>query len=632
MSSPTHILQKYWKHSEFRNSQEKIINAVLTTKDVIAFLPTGGGKSICFQIPALLNDGICIVVSPLVALMQDQVSNLQEKGIKAMALSASLSQDEIVTMFDNLKYGKYKFLYLSPERLSSEFIQEKIQQVPVGLIAVDEAHCISEWGHDFRPSYRNISVLRTLHPSAPVIALTASATSEVLKDISQNLTLKNELLFKESLQRESLSYQIYQTEDTHFALQQLIQKNNGSAIIYTSSRKATKNISDFLNLKGYKCSYYHGGLSVNEKKESYFNWLSEKTPIMVATNAFGMGIDKDNVSTIVHTNLPYSLENYMQEAGRAGRNGAQATSSIIYNNAIEFNFKNRFEKSLISIEFITDVYIKLNQHFQISIGEKSTEKRAFNFQLFCERYKLPKLKTHNAVQQLNNQSIIRVGDNFNQKSLVTFCASHKETLAYCEKNQHFGELIKLILRNYGGAFGASKKIDEYLLGQKLQLGYSQIINSLNSISNDGILTYDQAILTSFIDFLVPRDDKRTINSIAQNIKRFQKVKIDKAKAVLKYIHNTKQCRSNLLLSYFDEYNTETCGICDICLSDVSSNLNHSSISENILELLQKHHQLSSREIVSLLTMDKNNVLTVLQLLLDSDKITITSQHKFQLKK
>ncbi len=631
MSSPLHILKKYWNHSAFRNSQEKIINAVLSSKDVIAFLPTGGGKSICFQIPALLKDGVCIVISPLVALMQDQVSNLLDKGIKAVALSSSLSQDEIVTIFDNLLYGNYKFLYMSPERLSSDFVQEKIAQLSLNLIAIDEAHCISEWGHDFRPSYRNISALRELHPNTPTIALTASATTEVLKDIASNLVLKDAVLVKESLQRNNLGYHIYKAEDAHFAIQQILSKKNTPAIVYTSSRKATKNLSDFLNFKGYKSGFYHGGLSFNEKKEAYFNWLSEKTPIIVATNAFGMGIDKNNVSTIIHTNLPYSLENYMQEAGRAGRNGEEATSSIIYNNAIEFDFKNRFEKGLTSIDFITEVYVKLNQYFQLSIGEKSQESRSFNFQSFCEKYQLSKLKTYNAIQQLNNQNILRIDENFNQKSIVTFCASHYETLEYCEKNKQLGELIKLILRSYGGVFDASKKIDEYLLARKLHITSTQVINYLQSVTNDGIIEYNQATSNSFIQFLVPRDDRRTINTIAKHIKRYQTVKVDKVKAVIKYVQNSKQCRSNLLLSYFDEYNTNNCGVCDICLSISSSESNHATISDCILDILKEHKQLTSREIVSLLNIDKNDIITVLQLLLDSDKITITSQHKFELR-
>ena len=632
MSTPLKILQKYWKHSEFRNSQEAIIQTVLSSKDVIAFLPTGGGKSLCFQIPALINEGICIVISPLVALMQDQVSSLLEKEIKAVALTSSLSRNEIVIIFDNLQFGNYKFLYLSPERLSSEFIQEKISQLNVNLLAIDEAHCISEWGHDFRPSYRNIQVLKQLHPTIPTIALTASATRVVLKDIEENLQLTDAITYKTSLKREKLAYKLYKTEDVRFALKQLLTKNKNPAIIYTSSRKATKNISLFLNSNGFKSTFYHGGLTANDKKEAYHNWLNEITPIMVATNAFGMGIDKDNVSTIIHTNLPYSIENYLQEAGRAGRNGVAAESVIIYNEAILFNFKNRFEQGQTSVDFIKDVYLKLNQHFQISYGEKPLIPFSFNFQEFCQKYELPKLKINNAIQQLHNQQIIQLDEHYHRKSQLTFTVSHKALMRYSDKNEQRGNLIKLLLRSYGGIFNDSKKIDEYQLAQKLGFNSSQIIKQLKGIEDDGFINYDSVTADSFIQFMVPREDHRTINSVANNIKRHQKIKLDKAKAVIKYMTNTKQCRSCLLLSYFNEYDTETCGICDLCLKTNADTQTVEGIASSILQLLDQDVKLTSREIVDQLDIEKSSVISTLQLLLDTNKIAITSQHKFELKK
>ncbi len=632
MSTPLKILQKYWKHSEFRNSQEAIIQTVLSSKDVIAFLPTGGGKSLCFQIPALINEGICIVISPLVALMQDQVSSLLDKDIKAVALTSSLSRNEIVTIFDNLQFGNYKFLYLSPERLSSEFIQEKISQLNVNLIAIDEAHCISEWGHDFRPSYRNIQVLRQLHPTIPTIALTASATTVVLKDIEDNLQLTNTITYKISLKREKLAYKLYNTEDVRFAIKQLLTKNKNPAIIYTSSRKATKNISSFLNSNGFKSTFYHGGLTANEKKEAYHNWLNEITPIMVATNAFGMGIDKDNVATIIHTNLPFSIENYLQEAGRAGRDGATAESVIIYNEAILFNFKNRFEQGQTSVDFIKDVYLKLNQYFQISYGEKPLVPFSFNFQEFCQKYDLPKLKINNAIQQLHNQQIIQLDEHYHRKSELTFTVSHNALMRYSDKNVQRGNLIKLLLRSYGGIFNDSKKIDEYQLAQKLGVNASRIIKQLKSIEDDGFIKYDSVTADSYIQFLVPREDHRTINSVANNIKRHQEIKLDKAKAVIKYMTNTKQCRSRLLLSYFNEYATETCGICDICLKTNADKKTAEGIASSILQLLKDGVKLTSREIVNQLNTEKSSVISTLQLLLDTNKIAITSQHKFELKK
>ena len=627
MSTPIEILQKYWNHNEFRNSQEAIIESVLASRDVIALLPTGGGKSICFQIPTLLNDGLCIVISPLIALMQDQVSGLLAKGIKAVALTSSLSRDEIIAIFDNLQFGNYKFLYLSPERLSSEFIQEKISQLHVDLIAVDEAHCISEWGHDFRPSYRNIHKIKELHPNASTIALTASATAKVVEDIDKNLELTNTAIFKESLKRTNLAYKLHKTEDVHFALKQLLAKHNEPTIIYTSSRKATKNTALFLKANGFKSTFYHGGLTSNEKKEAYNNWLHEKTPIMVATNAFGMGIDKENVTTIIHTNLPYSLENYMQESGRAGRNGMEATATLIYNEAIIFDFKNRFEKGQTSIDFITDVYLNLNQYFQVSLGEKPLESFSFNFQEFCEKYTLSKLRAYNALQQLNNQAIIVLDEHFNKKSEITFTASHNNVLNYCEQHPQLNTIIKLLLRSYGGIFDATKKIDEFQLAQKLGLTSSQIIGQLQQIEQDGFIAYKPITADSLLQFLVPRDDQRTINRVAKKIKEHQSIKLDKAKAVIKYVTNSKQCRSNLLLSYFNEYTTEKCGICDVCTTtEVTKNS-----STQILLILKERSQLTSREIVSILNLEKNDVINSLQLLLDTNKIAITSQHKFELK-
>ena len=300
MISALEILKEYWNHNAFREPQDQIINAVTENNNVIALLPTGGGKSICFQIPAMLKDGICIVISPLIALMQDQVDNLNNKGIKATTIPSGTSQDDLIVLFDNIRFGNYKFLYLSPERLQSTFIQEKIKQLNVNLIAVDEAHCISEWGHDFRPSYRNIKILKELKPAAPIIALTATATKEVIDDISKSLEIKNATIFKKSFYRDNLAYQVFSLEDKLGRLLQICTKTKAPIIIYVSSRNKTKEIATFLNANKFKASFYHGGLSAVNKKEAFDNWISEKTPIIVATNAFGMGIDKDNVKVVIH--------------------------------------------------------------------------------------------------------------------------------------------------------------------------------------------------------------------------------------------------------------------------------------------------------------------------------------------
>ena len=632
MISPVEILQKYWKHATFREPQEQIINKILEGNDVVALLPTGGGKSICYQVPSMMCEGVGIVISPLIALMQDQVLNLSTKGIKAIALTSSLSQDEVINAFDNLKYGNYKFLYLSPEKLQSEFIQSKISELNVNIIAIDEAHCISEWGHDFRPSYRNITILKELHPKTPTIALTASATSIVFKDIVENLNLQNALVFKKSLNRENLSYIIHKTDDIYYHVKLLVSKANSSVIIYANNRKATKNLSNFLNANGFKSGYYHGGLSANEKLEAYHNWLGEKTPVIVATSAFGMGIDKNNVSTIIHIDLPLSLEDYVQQSGRAGRNGEKSSSTILFNDSTILAYKNQFERAFVSIEFIKKIYSYLNQYFQVSRGEKPSERFQFNHHKFCEEYKLERHKTSNAINNLSLEEVISLDDNFNRKSTLKFNANHKQVIDYCNTNKNSSDLIKLVLRSYGGIFDSSQKIDEYILSKKLDTTVLKITSLLQKVETDGLIQYNPSTSDGFMQFLVPREDNYTINNIAKNIKQRAHIKLEKTQAVLKYMSNSKQCRSKLLMSYFNDYEVNVCGICDVCLESQkkSKNVNSKIILENILLLLKEHNQLTSREIVNYLNTDKNIVLDILQQLLEKNKIAINSQNKFEI--
>ena len=343
MATIHEVLHKYWNYTSFKGPQEEIISAVLSHKNVMALLPTGGGKSLCYQIPALIQDGVCLVVSPLIALMNDQVNSLKEKGIKAIAITSILRQEEVITAFDNLQYGNYKFLYLSPEKLQSELIQQKIKNLNINLIAIDEAHCISEWGHDFRPAYLKIPVIKELHPNTPIIGLTATATTRVLKDIIKNLNIPKTQLFKQSLVRKNLALNVINSDDYFYHIKKILNSSTLPSILYANSRKKVKEISDYLNKRNLKSTFYHGGLTNEEKQLSFSNWMQEKTLIMVATNAFGMGIDKENVQHIIHLDLPNSLENYMQEAGRAGRNENKAYSHIFVTDHTIFNLKNRIQ-------------------------------------------------------------------------------------------------------------------------------------------------------------------------------------------------------------------------------------------------------------------------------------------------
>ena len=626
-------LIKYWNHSSFRYPQEEIINTVLQEKNVFAQLPTGSGKSICFQIPALIIDGISIVISPLIALMQDQVKNLKEKGIKAVALSSSLKQNEIVELFDNLRYGGYKFLYLSPERLQSEFIQEKIKQLNVKIIVVDEAHCISEWGHDFRPAYRKIDILQKIHPKAITIALTASATKKVADDILYNLGLKNVIIFRKTLNRPELVYKTQNVEDINYAIKYYLSKKKGSpSIIYTSSRKATRTLSQYLNRNGHNSTYYHGGLSVDQKKEAYQDWLEEKAPVIVATNAFGMGIDKQNVATIIHANLPFSLENYLQESGRAGRNGKKSEAILLYNNTTIHQFERQFKKEIISIDFLKDVYKKLNQFYHIANGEKPLERFEFDINEFCNTYDLPYIETFTALNLLEKESIIALNQNFSKKSSLKFIGNQHQLFGYGKQNSNSDQLIKTLLRTYGGLFEQYTKIDELIISKKIGAPKDFIITQLKNLHKLKLIDYKVINSDYTLLFLVPREDNYTINNIAKNIKQRSKIKQQKFDAVLNYVNNNDQCRSKRLLSYFGDKNLENCGVCDVCQPKNNSNVksDYRTTSNLIIKLLKEKDKLTSRKIIEILSLDKNLVLTTLQLLLEKNKITLTSHNKFEL--
>ena len=630
MDSATDILHKLWNFNSFRGPQEQIINTVLNNKNTIAVLPTGGGKSLCYQIPALIKEGVCLVISPLIALMNDQVNSLREKGIKAVAITSALSQEDIINAFDNLLYGNYKFLYLSPEKLQSEIIQEKLKNLNINLIAIDEAHCISEWGHDFRPAYLKIPIIKEIHPDTPLIGLTATATSRVLNDIKNSLNIPDAKIFKQSLVRENLALKVINSDDYLYHIEQILNRTSLPSIIYTSSRKKTKEVSDYLNNKNFKSTFYHGGLSNLNKQLSFTNWMQEKAPVMVATNAFGMGIDKDNVQNIIHLDLPNSLENYMQEAGRAGRNENRAYSYIFATPHTIEKLKNQYFKGLVSVELAKKIYKDLNQYFQIGYGELSEHKYNFVLADFCSRYGYRLMQAYNTIKLFDREQILFIDDNFNKQSTFKFTASPNEILLYSERNR--SQLIKTILRSYGGVFEFNVNINETVLAKKINASLLSIKNELTEIMEDGLAQYNYRKNTSQIQFLVPREDSITIHKIAAHINQQNKRKFEKINAVINYVKNETNCRSRFLLSYFDEKNTKNCGICDICISINKKAESHiqDDLLKNILNLLSSQKALTSKEIISHFEVDSSIILSSLQLLLDSNKITITSQNKLEL--
>ena len=630
MSRPLETLKKYWKYDTFRPLQEDIIQSALDRKSSLVLLPTGGGKSICYQIPSLILEGTCIVISPLIALIEDQVSQLEKKGIKALALTSKLSKDETITAFDNLKYGSYKFLYLSPEKFDQPLIQDKIRELDVCLIAIDEAHCISEWGHDFRPSYLKLKTLLEIHPETPCMALTATATETVLEDISTQLGLQKPKLFKKSFNRTNLSYSVIRTENIEQKLLQIVNKLNEPSIIYTNSRKETKDIAEYLSAHDKSCSFYHGGMSVDAKSEAYEKWISEETPIMVATNAFGMGIDKPNVRAVIHTQIPSSLENYMQEAGRAGRDEKDAYALLLFNDSTIHNTQEKFDKNTPDFDFVTVVYNKLNQYFKIALGEQPENPLKFQLQEFCFTYNLKILPTFNALQILEREDIIYLDDNFKKRSTVKFEISNKVLLNYLQKEHDDNELIKLLLRNYGGIFDHETVIDEFKLSQKLKTSKQNVIEMLEHLDTRDYITYDYHNNAARIQFLKIREDKYTLSAISKNVRSQNLHKKKKLHEVVDFVGQDSNCRRNILLKYFGEVSKEDCGICDVCRKKQQKKIPNSEISAQILKLLS-YKDWSSQELVASLNFSDESILKSLQILLDKNKIELTLQNTYKIK-
>ena len=632
MEHPTQILERYWNFTHFKPLQEDIINSVMEGDDTFALLPTGGGKSICFQIPALAMEGICIVISPLVALMKDQVKGLQDKGIKAMALTSGIPFKELDTLLDNCIYGNYKFLYLSPERLQQELVQNRIKQMNVNLIAVDEAHCISQWGNDFRPSYKNINVLRELHPQINVIALTASARPKVVDDIILELDLLQPKIFKQSFARPNLAYMVFNEEDKQYQIDKILKKNQQSSIIYVRTRKYAIDISNYLENKGFTSTYYHGGISNEEKDIRLQEWLNNKKQVIVATNAFGMGIDKPDVKTVIHINLPESLESYFQEAGRAGRNLDKAYSIILKNKGDETMLRNQFLSVLPNTDRVKLIYNKLCNYFQISYGEGAYATFDFDFNDFCKTYNFSGMITYNALQVLDRNSIITLSPQFKNSSFLQFIRSGNELFSYLDNNQNISLITKSILRTYGGVFDQEVKINIGLIASKVNKSEGEIINTLKQLEADAVITLKLGKSDTEITFIEPREDDKTINRIAKNIEAQNKLKQFQVEEVLKYINNDSICKSIQLLSYFGETDLKPCGICSVCISNkkIRNKIDHNEIKEIILNVLTEQN-LSSRELTELVSSSDATIKQLLTELLEDNLIEITRSNTYKIK-
>ena len=620
------ILQKYWKHDKFRQPQEQIIQNVLEGKDTLALLPTGGGKSICFQVPGMMLNGICLVISPLIALIKDQVENLEKKNIKAIALLGGISQNETSDLLDNCEFGNYKFLYLSPERLQQDWILERIKKLPINLIAIDEAHCVSQWGHDFRPAYLKINVLKQHFNKTPFIALTASATSRVQKDIIENLKLENVSTYTSSFKRENLSYYVVQTEDKLYKIEQILNKNKQSSIIYVRNRRSCIETSENLNKLGFSSTFYHGGLSVKDKNSNMKKWMNNECQAMVATNAFGMGIDKPDVKTVIHIQLPENIENYYQEAGRAGRNEEKAFAILITSPGDIEIAKNQFIEVLPNKAFLKDVYHKLNSFFQIAYGEGYNFNFSFNLNHFCSQYKLPVMKTYNALQFLDRQSIISLSTEFTEKTSIQFILESKEIIRYMSLHKNEEDIITNILRTYTGIFDIETNINTVLIAKKSNVSEKEVVKTLENLEKSGCIIISKLNNDSSITFNEIREDDLTINRVSKYLENQNNLKKNQFKEVIHYIKN-EECKTNFILNYFDEKTDEKCGICSYCIS--LKKTDNTLIQNQIIKLLEKA-PISSREIENQLTFSTKEILSALQVLLESEKIKINNINQYTL--
>jgi ATP-dependent DNA helicase RecQ len=562
----TEILRQYWGFDTFRPLQEDIIDSVLNGQDTLALLPTGGGKSVCFQVPALLKDGICIVVSPLIALIKDQVENLKAKGIQAVAIYAGMGKREIDILLDNCIYGKIKFLYLSPERLLSPIVKERISYMNVNLIAIDEAHCISQWGYDFRPPYLLLKNLREIHPEVPMIALTATATKFVRKDIVEKLEFKDPQIFVKSFARKNLSYVVFDLEDKYRKLLDVVTNVKGTGLVYVRNRRETAEVSFFLQRNNIAADYYHAGLEKDERSKKQEDWKKNKIRVMVATNAFGMGIDKADVRFVVHLDLPESLEAYYQEAGRAGRDERRAFAVLLANKSDQIALRAKYTDNFPSIEDIRKAYHYLGSYYQLAYGAGEGLSFPFDLAEFCKRFNLGVLKTIGAMKFLEHDGYLTLSENIFLQSRLMFIQSNEDVYRFQIENSGFDLLIKTILRSYGGAFDQYVKIKEDEIAGRLKISYHSVVNLLIKLQEQELISYLPQTDQPQLQFIRPRVDQLHMDIDVKYIELRKKIQEDQIAAVLAYAV-TPICRSIQLLTYFDEPFSDKCGACDICLAE-----------------------------------------------------------------
>lgn len=625
-----HILLKYWGFSKFRPLQEDIIQAVLDGKDTLALMPTGGGKSLCFQVPALLNPGICIVVSPLIALMKDQVENLKVRGIKAIAIISGMGKREVDIALDNCIYGDIKFLYLSPERLLSDLVRERIRHMKVNLIAIDEAHCISQWGYDFRPPYLHLTDLREIHPKVPVLALTATATERVALDIQLKLNFKNAQVFRKSFERKNLSYLVYNEDNKLRKLISIAKNVKGTGIVYVRNRRETQEVSRQLNMQGISADFYHAGLDTPMRMKKQTAWKNSEVRVMVATNAFGMGIDKPDVRFVVHLDLPESLEAYYQEAGRGGRDEKKTYSVLLFNNSDQLQLIKRLDQHYPSIDEIKQIYHHLGNYYQLAYGAGEGLSLEFDLADFCSRFKLDAVRTIHALKFLEHDEYLVLSETVFLPSRVQVLSGPQDLYRFQVEQPAYDQFIKILLRSYGGIYDQPVGIKESDLAKRLGVSRTEVVKILDKLHILQILNYTGQTDKPHLIFIKPRvDTQHLLIDRRYHADRYQ-VHKSQVEAVLNYTQSNK-CRSQLLLNYFDETHAEVCGVCDVCLEAKKAMRNEvitDEIIKDLLNALSKNPLHLSGLVESIPKGSDKEKLSIIRMLLDAGTIKVNGEYYY----
>ena len=614
------ILKKYWGYDSFRGIQEQIIESIGSGRDTLGLMPTGGGKSITFQVPALAMEGVCLVITPLIALMKDQVRILREHGIKAAAIHTGMKREEIIAVMENCIFGGYKFLYVSPERLSSELFRTKLRHLNICLLTVDESHCISQWGYDFRPSYLNIADIRKELPSVPVLALTATATPLVTDDIQDKLGFSEKNVIRMSFYRENLSYVVRKTENKLMELKHILQRVPGSGIVYVRNRAATKETADFLNAEGIPATFYHAGLDQVVKDERQKAWTQDRYRVVVATNAFGMGIDKPDVRTVIHLDIPSSIEAYFQEAGRAGRDGLRSYAVLLHSPGDKRTVNKRITDSFPKEEYIRDVYEKLGYYHEMAVGDGRGCTYTFSLGEFCQHFSLPVIPTDSALRILTRMGYIEYVDEMDYSARLLFTAT-RDDLYRLHQDKVTEDVMNIILRLYSGIFTDYAYIDEHLICTRAGIDREKLYTTLMNLQSQGVVRYVPERRTPIITWTRERIDTSLLYFDPEVYRQRKEEFKERIGAMMEYVTRETGCRSAMLLKYFGEHQKKPCLCCDLCQEKIQGDLTRGERDAIMGDVLDTFHTSPDNpQKVYSLPYDRKKIDTVLHYMVNEGHI------------